>query len=69
MQRENQPRKRALVGRGAPQILVRCPQDVFDNLHRLATTGHKSLNLTAIEVFKIGLTVYQNAKSPAVVDG
>ncbi len=69
MQRENQPRKRALVGRNAPQILVRCPPAVFDKLHELATTGHQSLNFTAIEVFKLGLTVYQNAKSPAVVDG
>jgi hypothetical protein len=59
-------RQRASVGRGAPQILVRCPQDVFDHLHQLAANKNKSLNLTAIEVFKLGLAASQNgnAKSP-----
>ena len=44
-------RERAFVGRGAPQILVRCPKDIFDGLHRLATEEGKSLNLAAIEAF------------------
>lgn len=63
MRHEKSPRKRARVGRGAPQILVRCPQQIFQDLHKIAEREHKTLNLTAIEMFQIGLAV-EKTKSP-----
>lgn len=57
-------RQRAYVGKTAPKILVRCPEQVFRDLHALADAENKSLNLTAIEVWKLGLAVHPNGKSP-----
>lgn len=64
MQRRNQPRQRAQIGREARGILLKCSADLFYALHHRASQEHKSLNLTLIEAAQRGL----NVKSPMPAD-
>ena len=55
MQRENKPRKRAIIGREARGILLKCNPDLFYALHNRAREENKSLNLAVIEAVQRGL--------------
>lgn len=63
MKRENQPRKRARIGRNGREILLKCHSDLFYTLHFRAKEENKSLNLTVIETIQRGLK--QGSPAPA----
>jgi len=63
MQLESRPRKRAQIGRGGREILLKCHPDLFYTLHYRAKEENKSLNLTVIETIQRGLT--QGSPAPA----
>lgn len=65
MQIESRPRKRAQIGRGGREILLKCHPDLFYTLHYLAREENKSLNLTVIETIQRGL----KQGSPVPADG